>query len=348
MKKNALPLCFACACTFALSGAGCSPNGKIKNVILVIGDGMGTNHIENARTYFDLSSPDFLSDKKGEVLTYSYDNSVTDSAAAASAMATGQKVRNSSISMDIQGEKLTSISSLAKNAGKKVGVITTDTLDGATPAAFSSHASDRNESEQIAKGQAKSGIDLFMGKATSAYQTTYSQLFTQSGYDLLFTPPSETQLASEKLTVLLSETRSSYNENIENNYNLKDMAAFAVDFLENEKGYFLMIEGAYIDKYSHSNDITSALCEVRALFDTVEYLYNRVGKDTAIIITADHETGKLRKANDKTEISNRLYASTNHTATAVPYYLKNCQWNTDGAFIDNTDIFKMCKQFLNV
>jgi alkaline phosphatase len=136
---------------------------------------------------------------------------VTDSAAAASAMATGQKVNNSSIAIDIYGEKLTSISTLAKNAGKKVGVITTDFLDGATPAAFSSHALDRNESETIAKGQAQSGIDLFMGKATSAYQTTYSQFFTQSGYDLLFTAPSEKQLASEKLTVLLNETRSSYN-----------------------------------------------------------------------------------------------------------------------------------------
>ena len=348
-------LCLSVCLTFAFGGIGCSASdanvekNNIKNVILVIGDGMGENHIQNALTYFELSAPTFMSDKYGKVLTYSNDNGVTDSAAAASAMATGQKVNNSSIAYAPDGTQLTSISELAKQAGKKVGIVTTDSLDGATPAGFSSHAKTRGESETIAKGQAQSGIDLFIGKSTSAYQTTYSQFFMQSGYEMAYSAPNmQTFSNTNKLVTLLNETRSSYNPDIQNEYSLKDMVAFALDFLDNDDGYFLMVEGAYIDKFSHDNQLIPALCEVRSLFDTVDFLYNTVGEDTAILITADHETGLLRKAQKKDELGNFLYGSSGHSFTAVPLFVKNFTMQSETEFIENTEIFEICKNLLKL
>jgi len=349
-------LCVACSSVFLLGSASCAlfevDSNSVKNVILVIGDGMGNNHLENALTYFDLEDPVFMQDKIGDVFTYSANASVTDSAAAATAMSTGQKVNNSSIAYSVEGKKLTSISTLAKNAGKKVGIVTTDTLDGATPAAFSSHALTRTESETIARGQAQSDIDLFIGQSSSAYVTTYTQFFTQNGYDVTNgagLPNAET-FKSEKYVGLITGVRSAYNDEFTAHYQLKDMAAFAVDYLEkeNENGYFLMIEGAYIDKCSHSNQLIPALCEARSLFDTLTYLYERVGDDTAILFTADHETGGLRKETKKDKFTDNLYSSTNHTNALVPLFAKNVTLSETKDLYENTEIFELCKKMLKV
>jgi alkaline phosphatase len=354
-RKIAILLSAAISAAFAIGMGGCTPAlnadlrfQDIKNVILVIGDGMGYNHIENAITYFELERPAFLNENAASVYTTSADNPVTDSAAAATAMATGQKVNNSSIAYDVDGNMLTSISTLAKNAGKKVGIVTTDTLDGATPAGFSSHAKTRGESETIAREQAKSDVDLFLGKASFAYTQSYASFFTDQGYDLSF---NQNELAlhssSKKLMATLPNVQSCYYAGHTSDYQLKDMAAFALDFLENENGYFLMIESANIDKFSHENKLIAALCEVRSLFDTVAYLCDRIGKDTALLITADHETGMLKKARDDEPISNNLYGSGGHTFSAVPLYTHNFVWKTKSGFIQNTEIFETCKKLLN-
>jgi alkaline phosphatase len=125
------------------------------------------------------------------------------------------------------------------------------------------------------------------------------------------------------------------------------MAEFAIEFLENEEGYFLMIEGAYIDKHSHNNNIHSALSETRSLIDTIDYLYKKAGRDTALIITADHETGDLQKATSKEEIDDFLYRSTDHTDTSVPLYAKNFSYDF-GENPENTIVFEVCKYLLGV
>lgn len=354
MRKITYFLCAATIAASATNFSGCTTkdfpiNGEnVKNVILFIGDGMGENHIENALTYFELETPVFFADRKGSLHTQSANNLVTDSAAAATALATGKKVNNREISRH-NGEDIETISELAKRAGKKVGVITTDTLDGATPSAFSSHADDRGDSEDIAKAQAASGIDLFIGQTGSdTYATKYSPFFTENGYT--FAQSAEEMLTlsnSEKLIATIPDVRSEYNDGHENAYQLKSMAAFAMEFLENENGYFLMIESAYIDKYSHNNELISALCEVRSLFDCMDYFYSVIGDDTALLLTADHETGWLQKATDKSDITNDLYLSGGHTMTDVPLYVKNFSFTYEST-PQNTAVFEMCKTLLKI
>ncbi|MBQ7923719.1 MAG: alkaline phosphatase [Clostridia bacterium] len=325
---------------------------KIKNVILLIGDGMGENHIGNAVTYFGLESPAFFADRNGSIATCSASHPITDSAAAATALATGKKVNNRNIAR-YDGNDLTQISDLAKAAGKKVGVVTTDHLSGATPAAFSGNADDRGDSDAIAATQAISGIGLFMAEAESGFTDyeAYYPLFAANGYACA---KSETELLGkadeEKLVAYLPEVRSEYNAGNEEDYQLKEMAKFAVEFLENENGFFLMIESAHIDKYSHSNKLSSALCEVRSLFDTVEYLYDYVADgETALLITADHETGALSKAANATDISNALYGSTGHTANDVPFFIKNCEFTYhEASSPQNTVVFEICKELLGI
>ena len=352
MKKTTSFLCAATLTFGTLSFVGCvhTPTVQtddIKNIILFIGDGMGEHHIENTLTYFALEKPNFFQGRSGSIATHSANSPITDSAAAATALATGHKVINREIAYH-NGENLTSISELALAAGKKVGVVTTDTLDGATPACFSSHAKDRGDSEDIAKGQSTSGIQLLIGETGSGAYTTYAPYFIENGYSFATSPEEMLTLSnSEKLIATLPDVRSEYNDEYKNDYQLKDIITFALDFLENENGYFLMIESAHIDKYSHNNDLIPALCETRSLFDCMSFLYETVSNDTALILTADHETGGLIKAATKEDISDDLYLFSSHTAADVPLFIKNFTYTCDGT-PQNTEIFHICKQLFKI
>ena len=342
-KKLSLILAALLVCGTIPSFASCDQ--EIKNVILIIGDGMGENHIENTLSYFDLSTPKFIKDKQCYIGTNSL-NPVTDSAAAGTALATGTKVANGSVARH-EGVDLTSISELALAAGKKVGVVTTDTLDGATPSAFSAHANNRNDSADIIECQINSGIHLLMGKTGSNY-LKHSETFIENGYSFAYDTQSLYQYQdSEKLLANIPDVSSEYIKENGYAFQLKKMAEFAIEFLDNEEGYFLMIEGAYIDKYSHNNNLHAALSETRSLIDTINYLYKKVGRDTAIIITADHETGDLQKATSKEELDEFLYRSDDHTDTRVPLFAKNFTYDF-GENPENTVVFEACKYLLGL
>lgn len=334
---------------------GCDKQEKereFKNVILVIGDGMGENHILNTITYFDMENPSFMADQKGYIGTNSL-SGTTDSAAGGTALATGNKVQNGEIAQ-LSGEKLEQITTIAQNASMKTGVITTDTLDGATPASFSAHASSRNFTNQIINTQASSNVDLMMGRWSSDY-TNRSYVFEEKGYTIA--ENEEELLAakdSQKLIGLMGNINSQYLPGCEEHYQLKEMTQFAIEYLENEKGFFLMIEGAYIDKHSHNNDLYKMMCEMRSLIDTIDYLYEYAADgETAIFITADHETGSLMKGNNKDEMENFLYGSKDHSATPVPIFVKNYVWKPEnfgysvGATPENTMVFEACKAIIN-
>ena len=161
-------------------------SNNVKNVILFIGDGMGQNHIENAKTYFSLDTQVFENGYWGQIQTHSNNNSITDSAAAGTSLATGQKVNNSEIARH-RNVDIVQITTLAKNNGYKVGVLTTDNLSGATPASFSAHTSNRKNIDEIAISQSTSNIDLFVaqGESDNPYLTTYKQSFIDNNYIVL-------------------------------------------------------------------------------------------------------------------------------------------------------------------
>lgn len=326
-------------------------NRAFKNVIVVIGDGMGENHILNAIDYFGLQTPAFLFDQKGYVITDSLDG-LTDSAAGGTALATGTKVHNENIAQ-IDGVDLKQITTYAQEAKMKTGVITTDSLSGATPAAFSAHSSARGDVSTIITSQVESGINLLIGGEDNAYYTR-SSWFSAKGYAFA---RSKEQLIekrnNEKLMGCIRNIGSQYISGNEDDYQLKSMTEFAIDYLDNDYGFFLMIEGAYIDKYSHNNAYHNAMSEMRSLIDTIDYLYQYASNgETAIFITADHETGGLQRETDKMNMSDALYTTGGHTAVNVPLFIKNYQFDITnfgylvGDIPQNTVVFEACKSII--
>lgn len=159
-------------------------DGDAKKVILFIGDGMGQNHIANTELYLDKDLFFTSFSKQGFVNTYSKNTYwPTDSAAAATAMATGQKVYNTHVGASF-GIPITSITEIAKEAGLGVGIVTTDTLAGATPAGFSAHASKRSATEEIIATQLEHSIDLYLGAGLETY-TEYQTAFEAKGYQFI-------------------------------------------------------------------------------------------------------------------------------------------------------------------
>lgn len=330
--------------------SGCSKDGNsnsVQNVIILIGDGMGANHIENAKTYFELSTQPFEQCYIGEVNTNSLSSGATDSAAAATALATGVSVKNRQVSHDGENE-IKHIMEVASEKNMRTGIITNDTLTGATPAAFSAHAKDRGDVDSIIATQINSPLDLMIGKYDNTYYEN-EELFVSNGFSLcsskedLFATPS-----NQKVIANLDNIYSTYNPYYSEQIPLVDLVEFAINYLDNKNGFVLMIECGYIDKFSHNNEIVPALAEVRALIDIANYLKEYVDKNnnTALVITADHETGGLNKTTDKNLISNNLYTTDEHTDSKVPLYAKGLTFNTKKE-IKNTHIFNNCLTLLN-
>ncbi len=315
----------------------------IKNIIILIGDGMGKNHIENTKTYFELGEQSFekyyITDVNTNSLTV---ESPTDSAAGATALATGVSVTNGRVGYDGKNN-LKNIMEYASDKNMKTGIVTNDYLFGATPAGYSSHASDRTDVGTILATQSTSPLDLLIGQYHEIYYE-YEELFTSNDFVMC---DEEEELYSidfsKKVIANLDNIYSIYNPEMINPINMVDLAEYAIDYLDNDNGFVLMIECAYIDKFSHANEIIPALSEVRTLFDIADYVleYIKDNEDTALIITADHETGGLIKAESKENVTDSLYTSDDHSAANVSLYSIGIGLDTSKV-VRNTFIFIVC------
>ena len=349
MKKVSKVLCcclIVCfAFSFVLCLASCSKS-PVKNLIYIIGDGMGFNHVENAKLYMEKDKLNFENYYVGEVTTYCADSDITDSAASATALATGKKTNLEHVGLDPNGKKLQNIMELSKARGKRTAIVTTDSLDGATPAGFSAHAEDRDKSIDIIKSQASGKVDLLIGRWASSYAYSNLKHFTNNGFAYAETLDELTSLTSGKIVGNIQNVTSTYDPSAEDAVSLKSLVEYALEYLtkDNKKGFTLMVEGAYIDKYSHEHDVMGMIYELMDLNDAVDYILEWASKrdDTAIIFTADHETCGLTKATDKNSISDSLYTATYHTAVNVPLYLYNI--TTEKNVLDNTEVYQLAKK----
>lgn len=292
-------------------------DGNIKNVIFMIGDGMGFNHLEKTKKERDVSLVMDTFDIKGKSMTRSLSSDVTDSAAGGTALATGVRTGNGIVASYYfdKNSKFSypkSLTELCRESGKMTGVITTDATSGATPAAFSAHSADRDDALDISDDQLKSDIDLIWGEANGVVTETAA---AENGFEYI---------VNYNDMMALEEGSRSFGQfapslwmlEPENSPNLEQMAEKAVDLLDDtDEGFFLMIEGAHIDKHSHSNDsekMTEALLE----FDrTIEAMleYAKADGETLVVVTADHETGGITLDGDS-----YVFTTGDHTGVDVP------------------------------
>lgn len=321
-------------------------------VVLFIGDGMGDNQIKNTSLYYNKSISFTEFEHSGHITTFSYNIlGPTDSAAAGSALATGKKYDNGEVARH-KGKDIESISEYAKSLGLGVGIITTDKLYGATPASFSAHANNRGDKDEIISYQIDSNIDLFIGAGIQSY-TAKKENFKSNGYT--FTSDySELDLNSNKIIGAFSEILPNNGTNVRPT--LEMLTEFGIEFMEKHfpNGYFMMIEGAHIDKKSHSNDIMGMMEYLVNFDNSINFVKNKFENknNCAIFVTADHETGGLRLATSKTQISDVLYQTGGHTSANVPYFIlfkttKRIKLEDEiSDTMDNTDIYKMIRAML--
>ncbi len=295
-------------------------DSNIKNVIYLIGDGMGFNHLEKAKNERNIELTMDTFEFKGESMTRSFTNAVTDSAAGGTALATGVRTLNGAIgvypmdSLDVFSHPK-NLTELCLESGKMTGVITTDETSGATPASFSAHSSDRGNTEDITEDQLTSDIDLIWGAqngvATKENAEANGFTYVTTSAEMLALKEGSRSFA-QFTNALWTLTPSDINTP-----NLEMMTMKAIDLLDDtDEGFFLMIEGAHIDKHSHSNEDANMTEALQEFDETIEYVLNYAKADgeTLVVITADHETGAI-VANDDGTYS---FTSGSHSAANVP------------------------------
>ena len=323
------------------------------NVIFCIGDGMGFEKVKAAGMYAygkvgTLSFEAFP--YQGEVTTHSADSPMTDSAAAATAMATGSKVNNGVISTALPGDgsELYTLLEFFRDQGKSTGLVSTTFITHATPAAFGSHEPTRGNLAEIAEdylNQTRPNVLLGGGgngmAETAAEAADYTVVTDRDGLFGLDTE-NVTRVSGQ-----FGDTNLPYEfDGLGDLPHLSEMSAAALEILaKNPAGFFLMIEGGRIDHAGHSNDIERNIYETLEFSRTVQVAFDWANSrtDTLIIVTADHETGGLKvlENNGKGIFPTVSWSTGGHTTTNIPVY----GWGTNAACIsgvmDNTDFFNL-------
>lgn len=323
--------------------------GSYKNVILLIGDGMGFNHIASARAYLGVEElfMESAAVVSGEATTYSRTIiGPTDSAAAATALATGQKTDNGMIAQYL-GKDLKSNTEYAMEKGMATGVIASEGVKGATPAGFSAHVFNRNSTDEITRDQMESGIDLFLGGAKDFYDD-YAGDISASGYDYV-TAASALDATADRIWGAFPDI-STDGTGTDETPTLAALSVFAMQYLaaKSENGFFLMIEESHIDKRSHSNDMAGMLEHLIAYDNTVKAVVElaRQMGDTLVIATADHETGGLQyNGESAAELSDAMFTKGSHSTANVPFFVYGNIGEVP-SIIDNTQIARICRTFI--
>lgn len=301
-------------------------NGKTpKYIFMFIGDGMSYPQIQATADYYsalnDTNNNDILDNTKvlnfmkfpvaGSATTYDSTSFCPDSASTATSLSTGHKTYSGTINMDetFTTEYETITEKLKEQYGYKVGIITTVNLNHATPAAYYAHQSSRKNYYEIGLEMVESNFDYFAGgallKPTGANddQKDIYKVAEDAGYNVI-----KTQAEAEKLTakdgksIVIAETLAdsdsmSYNnDRKKGEWTLADYVEKGIEVLDNDNGFFMMVEGGKIDWACHANDAGSTISDTAALSfavaEAVEF-YNQHPDETLILVTGDHETGGL-------------------------------------------------------
>lgn len=325
---------------FGFSAAPEENGGReIKNVIYLIGDGMGFNHLQKTKKERNVSLVMESFPIKGSSRTRSLSSSVTDSAAGGTALSTGVRTGNSMVGVyytekDIHISYPKNITELCKERGMLTGVITTDATSGATPASFSAHSSDRDNTQDITDDQLSSGIDIIWGKANGLVTESIAEengfVYVQNYNDMMALEEGSRSFAQfdDSLWKL---------DPVKDSPNLQQMAERAVDLLDDtEEGFFLMIEGAHIDKHSHNEDSANMTIALQEFDRTVESMlsYAEADGQTLVVVTADHETGAITPDGDS-----YVYTSSSHSSADVPVFVYGSEdIISDGETLKNCEI----------
>lgn len=310
-------------------------NKKVKNIILFIGDGMGLSQI--AATHIKTSGAEGILHMEcmpitGLLYNYSATSLITDSAAAATALATGYRTDNGIISMSPDGKVLYTILEAARDNNFSTGIVVTCSITNATPACFACHVMKRNKDTEIAEQYLKSKANVLLGGGRQYFLPKSSpgskrdderDLISEAkkaGYSFVKTKEELINIKTNYLLGLFEMDLLPINPEP----TLAQMTQKAIDILsQNEKGFFLMVEGSQIDIWAHAHNIDNVIQQT-VLFDEAVKVgldFAIKNKQTLVIILADHETGGMGILGGNLNGENMQIEWLSSSHTAIPVVL---------------------------
>ena len=326
---------------------------KPKNIILMIGDGMGLSQVFAGMTAN--GNHLFLENFKhiGFSKTQSADNYITDSAAGGTALSCGIKTYNGAIGVNIDTVIVENIREIAEIMGKATGVVSTSAITHATPASYMAHQGSRASYEDIAADFLNTKVDVFIGGGYKHFsdrkdgRNLIAEL-KQKGYQVLQNMDSIKNISIGKLAGL---TALEHNDRIATRKDMLQVATkTALNILDNDKdGFFLMVEGSQIDWGGHQNDTRYIVEEMLDFDKTIGVALEFASKnsETLILVTADHETGgfAITSGDMLAGKVEGAFLTGNHTGLVVPVFAYGPGAENFMGFMENIDIAKKIKAF---
>ena len=317
----------------------------VKNVIIIIGDGMGITHVRASEQW----SGELIMTQLpniGASTTLTREGVYTDSAAGGTAISAGYKTTKLFVNMDAEGNNLMNVSELARSQGKLVGVVTNAELADATPADFTVHNKHRSQGwTKIEQQQIVFGADLFMGNGGgdyTGYFSTGSDLYKFVEANNMKSYTTAAKIVGgfnddNKMWALFGATANKFarfDTKSASYPNLQQMTAYALSWLDahdtDDQGFVVMIENTYPDHFGHGNipndgsaNTYGIVKEVQSTDEAVAIALKYVLEhpDTALIVTADHETGNTQLRDGwETDFSKVRAASGDHSTQPVPVF----------------------------
>ncbi|MXV16756.1 alkaline phosphatase [Hufsiella ginkgonis] len=312
---------------------------KVKNIILCIGDGMGITQLYSAYTSNGGQLNIFNMTNTGFSITNAADAYCTDSAAGATAMATGEKTNNRAIGVDPQNKPLRSLLDYSMEAGKKSALIAVCDITDATPAAFYAHVKDRSQAADIARDMATIKADIVLGSGLSHFASQPKpgaslEKLADRGYQVVNSFPAFLSASAPRIAAILPEEETRPVIEGRGPFLREALEKVTGAFAGHNNGFFVMMEGSQIDHGGHNNNLRQVITENRDFDQAVGEALRFADQDgeTLVIVTADHETGGLTLLDGdfKSGSVNANFSTNDHTGTPVPVF----------AYGPNSDLFR--------
>ncbi len=333
-----------------------APKGKkVKNVILMIGDGMSLMHVYTAwaanrgKLWLENAQATGLSK------TWAVKKLVTDSGSGGTSLATGVKTVYHAVGVDPEGKPLTSLVDVAKELGKDAGMAVTCRLWDATPCDFCCHNIDRDKEEELVGDYPTSGVDFVFGGGAQKFTNR------KDGRDIFKELQKKGYHVSRTLDDFFAYDKNSrifavpYDKDTPLPDERGDLLARAsmkgISLMnQNKNGFFMMIEGSQLDDYGHFNQLDLLMKETLDFDQTVGEVMKWAAKDgeTLVVVTADHETGGLTLVNGNKD-EGRVeccFSSKDHSGAMVPVYAFGPGAENFTGIFENTDVFKKIKKLM--
>ena len=329
-----------------------TPAAKAKNVILLIGDGMGMPQISSIYHFGD-APPAFNRFKNiGLHENAPSDKKITDSAAGATAISAGVQTYNGAIGVDDKKEAVKTILETAEEKGLKTGVVSTSSVTHATPASFYAHVEQRKMQEEIAVYLAEGGVDFVAGGGYKWFGMRtdgkdYLKVMSDRNYLVDTNQLATSYDINEQYVFLLAPDGMPKMQQGRGDF-LPQATQAALDYLGQSKdGFFLVVEGSQIDWGGHANDAEYIIEEMKDFNKAVHIALDYAEKkgNTLVVVTADHETGGfalsgtlVRKQSDYSKIT-PTFSTGGHTAALIPVFAKGPGAERFRGVYRNTEIY---------